>query len=63
MVGTKADHVVNGAIEAIGRWDPRSATEAELRTTGYIPRHSINRSGRKVSQAVRLRLTINTHAG
>ena len=32
MVGVKADQAVNGAMEAIVRWDPKSATEAELRT-------------------------------
>ncbi len=32
LVGVKTDQAVNGAVEAIVRWDPKSATEAELRT-------------------------------
>ena len=32
LVGVKTDRAVNNAIEAIVRWDPKSATEAELRT-------------------------------
>ncbi|MDJ0389547.1 hypothetical protein QMO56_15625 [Roseomonas sp. E05] len=32
MVGVKTDQAVNSAVEAIVRWDPKSATEAELRT-------------------------------
>lgn len=32
LVGVKADQAVNGAVEALVRWDPKSATEAELRT-------------------------------
>ena len=32
LVGVKTDRAVNTAIEAIVRWDPKSATEAELRT-------------------------------
>ncbi len=32
LVGVKTDNAVNSAIEAIVRWDPKSATEAELRT-------------------------------
>ena len=32
LVGVKADNAVNSAVEAIVRWDPQSATEAELRT-------------------------------
>ena len=32
LVGVKADAAVNSAVEAIVRWDPQSATEAELRT-------------------------------
>ncbi len=31
LVGVKTDNAVNAAIEAIVRWDPKSATEAELR--------------------------------
>src|SRR4051794_29584585 len=32
LVGVKTDNAVNSAIETIVRWDPKSATEAELRT-------------------------------
>ncbi len=32
LLGVKTDQAVNSAIEAIVRWDPKSATEAELRT-------------------------------
>ncbi|MFC3125421.1 hypothetical protein ACFOD4_10140 [Pseudoroseomonas globiformis] len=32
MVGVKTDQAINNAVEAIVRWDPQSATEAELRT-------------------------------
>ena len=31
LVGVKTDQAVNSAVEAIVRWDPQSATEAELR--------------------------------
>lgn len=32
LAGVKTDQAVNKAVEAIVRWDPKSATEAELRT-------------------------------
>jgi chromosome segregation ATPase len=32
LVGVKTDQAVSSAVEAIVRWDPKSATEAELRT-------------------------------
>ena len=32
LVGVKTDAALNSAVEAIVRWDPQSATEAELRT-------------------------------
>lgn len=32
LVGVKADHAVQAGIEALVRWDPKGATEAELRT-------------------------------
>jgi DNA repair exonuclease SbcCD ATPase subunit len=32
LVGVKTDQAVTSAVEAIVRWDPKSATEAELRT-------------------------------
>ncbi len=47
MVGVKADHAVNAAIEAIVRWDPHSATEAELRT---MEQH-LDQLGRQVAEA------------
>jgi chromosome segregation ATPase len=31
LIGVKADKVVNAGIEALVRWDPQGATEAELR--------------------------------
>lgn len=47
LVGVKADRAVNGAIEAIVRWDPKSATEAELRT---MEEH-LDQLGLQVAQA------------
>jgi chromosome segregation ATPase len=32
LLGAKADRAVNAGIEALVRWDPQGATEAELRT-------------------------------
>ncbi|MCK8783794.1 hypothetical protein M0638_05290 [Roseomonas sp. NAR14] len=32
LVGVKTDRVVQAGVEALVRWDPKSATEAELRT-------------------------------
>ena len=32
LVGVKTDQAVNSAVAALVRWDPQSATEAELRT-------------------------------
>jgi chromosome segregation ATPase len=32
LVGVKTDQAVNAGVEALVRWDPQSATEAELRT-------------------------------
>ena len=32
MVGVKADKAVQAGVEALVRWDPQSASEAELRT-------------------------------
>jgi len=32
LLGVKADKIVNAGIEALVRWDPQGATEAELRT-------------------------------
>jgi len=47
LVGVKTDQAVNQAIEAIVRWDPQSATEAELRT---MEEH-LDRLGRQVAEA------------
>ena len=32
LLGVKTDQAVNAGVEALVRWDPQSATEAELRT-------------------------------
>src|SRR5687768_2808973 len=32
LVGVKTDRAVQAGVEALVRWDPQSATEAELRT-------------------------------
>lgn len=32
MIGVKTDQAVQGALEALVKWDPKGATEAELRT-------------------------------
>ena len=32
LLGVKTDQAVQSAVEALVRWDPKSATEAELRT-------------------------------
>jgi hypothetical protein len=32
LVGVKADKAVQAGVEALVRWDPQSASEAELRT-------------------------------
>ncbi|PZR09494.1 MAG: hypothetical protein DI532_19940 [Azospirillum brasilense] len=47
LVGVKTDQAVNSAIEAIVRWDPKSATEAELRT---MEQH-LDRLGVQVAEA------------
>jgi DNA repair exonuclease SbcCD ATPase subunit len=47
MVGVKTDQAVNNAIEAIVRWDPHSATEAELRT---MEQH-LDQLGRQVAES------------
>ena len=33
LVGVKADNAMQAGVEALVRWDPQSASEAELRTT------------------------------
>ena len=47
MVGVKTDQAVNSAIETIVSWDPKSATEAELRT---MEQH-LDQLGRQVAEA------------
>ncbi len=47
LIGVKTDQAVQGAIEAIVRWDPKSATEAELRT---MEQH-LDQLGIQVAQA------------
>lgn len=47
MIGVKTDQAVNSAVEAIVRWDPKSATEAELRT---MEQH-LDGLGRQVAEA------------
>ncbi len=47
LVGVKKDQAVTSAVEAIVRWDPQSATEAELRT---MEQH-LDELGRQVAQA------------
>ncbi|HJU20304.1 MAG TPA: hypothetical protein VJ770_27945 [Stellaceae bacterium] len=47
LVGVNTDQAVNGAIQAIVRWDPQSATEAELRTMEQY----LDDLGRQVAQA------------
>ena len=47
LVGVKTDNAVQGAVEAIVRWDPKSATEAELRT---MEQH-LDQLGRQVAEA------------
>ncbi|WP_236033989.1 hypothetical protein, partial [Belnapia mucosa] len=47
LVGVKTDQAVQGAVEALVRWDPRAATEAELRT---MEQH-LDQLGRQVAEA------------
>ncbi|CAO3437885.1 hypothetical protein [Azospirillum doebereinerae] len=47
LVGVKTDQAVQGAMEALVRWDPKSATEAELRT---MEQH-LDDLGRQVAEA------------
>jgi hypothetical protein len=47
LVGVKTDRAVQGALEALVRWDPESATEAELRT---MEQH-LDQLGLQVAQA------------
>jgi flagellar biosynthesis chaperone FliJ len=47
LLGVKADRAVNAGIEALVRWDPQGATEAELRT---MEQH-LDELGMQVAQA------------
>lgn len=47
LVGVKTDQAVQSAVEALVRWDPKSATEAELRT---MEQH-LDELGLQVAQA------------
>lgn len=47
LVGVKTDNAVQGAVEAIVRWDPKAATEAELRTM----EQQLDILGRQVAEA------------
>jgi DNA repair exonuclease SbcCD ATPase subunit len=47
LVGVKTDQAVHSAVEAIVRWDPQSATEAELRTM----EQNLDVLGRQVAEA------------
>ncbi len=47
LVGVKVDQAMNSGVEALVRWDPKSASEAELRT---MEQH-LDDLGREVAQA------------
>lgn len=47
LVGVKTDQAVNTAIEALVRWDPKAATEAELRSM----EENLDKLGRSVADA------------
>jgi chromosome segregation ATPase len=47
LIGVKTDNAVQSALEALVRWDPKSATEAELRT---MEQH-LDALGRQVAEA------------
>lgn len=47
LLGVKTDQAMQGAVEALVRWDPQSATEAELRT---MEQH-LDELGRQVAEA------------
>lgn len=47
LVGVKTDQAANAAIEAIVRWDPKSATEAELR----VMEGNLDQLGLQVAEA------------
>ncbi|MBP2291573.1 hypothetical protein [Azospirillum rugosum] len=47
LVGVKTDQAVQSAVEALVRWDPKSATEAELRSM----EQNLDQLGLQVAQA------------
>lgn len=47
LLGVKTDQAVQGAVEALVRWDPQAATEAELRAM----EEQLDELGRQVAQA------------
>jgi chromosome segregation ATPase len=47
LVGVKADQAVNAGVEALVRWDPKGASEAELRTM----EQRLDELGREVASA------------
>ena len=47
LIGVKANQAVTAGVEALIRWDPKSATEAELRT---MEQH-LDELGTQVAQA------------
>ncbi|MCW2243840.1 hypothetical protein [Azospirillum canadense] len=47
LVGVKTDQAVQSAVEALVRWDPKAATEAELRTM----EQNLDQLGLQVAQA------------
>ena len=47
LAGVKADDAIQGAVDALVRWDPKAATEAELRT---MEQH-LDQLGMQVAQA------------
>lgn len=47
LVEVKADRAVQGAVEALVRWDPKAATEAELQTM----EQQLDALGRQVAEA------------
>jgi chromosome segregation ATPase len=47
LVGVKANKAVQAGMEALVRWDPKSASEAELRTM----EQNLDQLGRRVAQA------------
>lgn len=47
LIGVKTDHAVQNCIDALVRWDPQTATEAELRTM----EQNLDQLGLQVAQA------------